>query len=87
METTTEKTVLQKRMRTGKPSLTDLVFDDGEPLETNRHRIAMNVLSPQKWLDWAAGCLFVGGNMFIYYSTKQARNRDFKGPDFFVVWV
>ena len=23
---------------------TDLVFDDGESLETNRHRIAMNVL-------------------------------------------
>ena len=23
---------------------TDLIFDDGEPLETNRHRIAMNVL-------------------------------------------
>jgi hypothetical protein len=23
---------------------TDLVFDDGKPLETNRHRIAMNVL-------------------------------------------
>ena len=29
--------------------------------------------------------VFVGGNMFIYYSAKQARNRDFKGPDFFVV--
>ena len=23
---------------------TDLIFDDGEPLETNRHRIAMNTL-------------------------------------------
>ena len=23
---------------------TDLVFDDGEPWESNRHRIAMNVL-------------------------------------------
>jgi hypothetical protein len=22
----------------------DLIFDDGEPLETNRHRIAMNTL-------------------------------------------
>lgn len=25
-------------------SPTDLIFDDGEPLESNRHRIAMNVL-------------------------------------------
>lgn len=23
---------------------TDLIFDDGEPLESNRHRIAMNTL-------------------------------------------
>ncbi|MBD2528350.1 hypothetical protein H6G97_01765 [Nostoc flagelliforme FACHB-838] len=23
---------------------TDLIFDDSEPLESNRHRIAMNVL-------------------------------------------
>lgn len=23
---------------------TDLIFDDGEPLESNRHRIAMNLL-------------------------------------------
>ncbi|HIK12228.1 MAG TPA: hypothetical protein IGS52_18540, partial [Oscillatoriaceae cyanobacterium M33_DOE_052] len=23
---------------------TDLIFDDGEPLESNRHRIGMNVL-------------------------------------------
>ncbi len=30
----------------GEPPMppTDLIFDDGEPLESNRHRIAMNVL-------------------------------------------
>ncbi len=64
---------------------TDLVFDDGEPLETNRHRIAMNVL-----IDSVLTALvertdfFVGGNMFVYYSRSQAMNRDFRGPDFFV---
>lgn len=64
----------------------DLIFDDGEPLETNRHRIAMNVL-----IDSALTALrgrsdfFVGGNMFVYYSRSQAMNRDFRGPDFFVV--
>jgi hypothetical protein len=26
------------------PPSTDLIFDDGEPMESNRHRIAMNVL-------------------------------------------
>jgi Uma2 family endonuclease len=65
---------------------TDLVFDDGEPLETNRHRIAMNVLirSVQQALSDRKD-FFVGGNMFVYYSRNQAMNRDFRGPDFFVV--
>jgi Uma2 family endonuclease len=65
---------------------TDLIFDDGEPLETNRHRIAMNVLirSVQKALG-DRNDFFVGGNMFVYYSRNQAMNRDFRGPDFFVV--
>jgi len=29
---------------------------------------------------------FVGGNMFIYFDAKQARDRNFRGPDFFFVW-
>lgn len=65
---------------------TDLIFDDGEPLETNRHRIAMNVLIRSLQQAWAErNDFFVGGNMFIYYSSTQARNRDFRGPDFFAV--
>jgi Uma2 family endonuclease len=28
---------------------------------------------------------FAGGNMFVYYSFRQVRQRDYKGPDFFVV--
>ncbi|MDZ8188047.1 MAG: Uma2 family endonuclease [Nostoc sp. ChiSLP02] len=65
---------------------TDLIFDDGEPLESNRHRIAMNVLIrslQQAWGD--RNDFFTGGNMFIYYSSAQVRNQDFRGPDFFVV--
>lgn len=65
---------------------TELIFDDGEPLETNRHRIAMNALIrslPSAIAD--RDDYFVGGNMFIYYSSAQVRNKDFRGPDFFVV--
>lgn len=68
------------------PPPDDLIFDDGEPLESNRHRIAMNVLIrslQQAWSD--RDDYFTGGNMFIYYSRTQACNRDFRGPDFFVV--
>ncbi|NJO40357.1 MAG: hypothetical protein HC865_06730 [Cyanobacteria bacterium RU_5_0] len=65
---------------------TDLIFDDGEPLETNRHRIAMNGLIRSLKHHWSdRQDVFVGGNMFIYYSSKQVRNQDFRGPDFFVV--
>ncbi|MEN9221957.1 MAG: Uma2 family endonuclease [Thermostichus sp. BF3_bins_97] len=64
---------------------TNLIFDDGVPLESNRHRIAMNVLIrslPQGMGDRTD--YFAGGNMFVYYSQNQAMNRDFRGPDFFV---
>lgn len=65
---------------------TDLIFDDGEPLESNRHRIAMNVLIRSLQQAWAdRNDFFTGGNMFIYYSSTQVRNRDFRGPDFFAV--
>lgn len=68
------------------PSSDDLIFDDGEPLESNRHRIAMNVLIRALKYHWRdRQDHFIGGNMFIYYSTRQVRNQDFRGPDFFAV--
>ena len=62
---------------------TNLIFDDGEPLETHRHRLAMNVL-----IDAVNQALkdrtdfFAGGNMFIYFSDRKVFNKDFRGPDF-----
>lgn len=65
---------------------TNLIFDDGEPLESNRHRIAMTTLIQSLKQQWSQRQdFFVGGNMFVYYSSQQAKNRDFRGPDFFVV--
>jgi Uma2 family endonuclease len=64
---------------------TDLIFDDGEPLETNQHRVAMNVLiRAYQHYRGEQRDYYVGGNMFIYYSSTQVKNRDFRGPDFFV---
>lgn len=65
---------------------TDLIYDDGQPMESNQHRLGMNVLIEsieQAWNDRQD--FFAGGNMFIYYSLNQVKNKDFKGPDFFVV--
>ncbi|NEO86660.1 MAG: Uma2 family endonuclease [Spirulina sp. SIO3F2] len=65
---------------------TDLVFDDGVPLESNRHRIAMNLLIASIYEAFTPRTdFFAGGNMFVYYSLKQIKSRDFRGPDFFVV--
>jgi Uma2 family endonuclease len=63
-----------------------LIDNDGVPMESTWHRDAMNFLIEQvryhrrDYRDY-----FVGGNMFIYFSEEQARNRDFRGPDFFYV--
>jgi Uma2 family endonuclease len=63
----------------------NLIFDDGIPLESNRHRIAMNALIRSMLIAYAErNDFFAGGNMFVYYSRNQKMNRDFRGPDFFV---
>src|SRR5262245_61050895 len=64
----------------------ELVAEDGEPMESGWHRQCMNLLIDQieyHFRDRAD--FFVGGNMFIYFSRDQARNKDFRGPDFFFV--
>ncbi|MEM8638105.1 MAG: Uma2 family endonuclease [Cyanobacteria bacterium P01_G01_bin.54] len=69
------------------PSLppTDLVFDDGIPLESNRHRLAMNLLIDTVYEALAPReDFYASGNMFVYFSKAQVKNQDFRGPDFFV---
>ncbi|WP_377473455.1 MAG: Uma2 family endonuclease [Microcoleus anatoxicus] len=64
----------------------DLITDDGEPMESNNHRVSMNLLIQSLKYYWRdRQDFFVGGNMFVYYSINQVKNQDFKGPDFFVV--
>ncbi|MFZ1505587.1 MAG: Uma2 family endonuclease [Anaerolineae bacterium] len=55
-------------------------------MESNWHRIEMNLLIDSLHYHWRQRTdYFAGGNMFIYFSAEQARNRDYRGPDFFVV--
>ena len=65
----------------------ELIETDGEPLESDWHRLAMNLLIESVYCHLAGRTdYYVGGNMFIYFSEEHARNRDFRGPDFFLVW-
>ena len=68
------------------PRSDELVCDDGEPMETARHRQQMVVLIESLEHAWQhRDDFYVGGNMFLYFSETQARHNDFRGPDVFVV--
>jgi Uma2 family endonuclease len=68
------------------PTQAELPYDDGIPIESARHKAQMDLLIDAllPWLEQREDG-YVGGNMFVYYSLAQVRNKDFKGPDFYAV--
>lgn len=68
------------------PTQDELPYSDGMPMESNLHVLQMYLLIETLKLHWANRTdVFVGGNMFVYFSADQERFRDFRGPDFFAV--
>lgn len=68
------------------PTVDELVTEDGEPLESEWHRTEINLLVDSLRQHWRERSdFYAGGNMFVYYGVEQARRRDYRGPDFFVV--
>jgi Uma2 family endonuclease len=64
-----------------------LISEDGVPLESDWHRIQIGLLVELAGQHfYGRDDYFAGGNMFIYFNEEQARNKDFRGPDFFFVW-
>lgn len=64
----------------------NLPDEDGEPLESNWHRIQINLLVDLTHQWWSSrDDYFAGGNMFVYFSVRQARVPAYRGPDFFLV--
>ncbi|HSK77673.1 MAG TPA: Uma2 family endonuclease [Thermoanaerobaculia bacterium] len=77
----------------------ELVYSDGEPLESDWHARQIHLLQdliPEAMAEQGRTDYFVGGNMFVYYSREQAREvweevtkrrqkRTARGPDVF--WV
>jgi Uma2 family endonuclease len=68
------------------PGQDELPCEDGEPMETVFHD-AQDALLKDTLVDaWAERRdFFVAGNMFVYFSERQVRNNDFRGPDVLVV--
>ncbi|MEN3002682.1 MAG: Uma2 family endonuclease [Armatimonadota bacterium] len=98
MPKTIEKPATQKRKRRARtpfpvPPLPriKLLEGDGEPLESDWHVVQIHLLDELVRQLWHGRTdFFCGGNMFIYYSLRQARSVKrgrplYKGPDFFVV--
>src|SRR5438477_346734 len=68
------------------PTEGELPYDDGEPMETERHLLQMLLLIETlklHWKDRPTG--YVGGNMAVYFSLEQIKRQDFRAPDFFAV--
>jgi Uma2 family endonuclease len=67
------------------PTQDELLYDDGIPMETYRHKLQMDLLVDplDAWLSDREA--FVSGNMFVYFSPNQLKNHDFRGPDMFAV--
>ena len=71
----------------------ELVYDDGEPLESDWHFMQhafLRELLHQAMVEQGRTDTYAGGNMFVYYSVEQAREvvtkgAPFRGPDVF--WV
>jgi hypothetical protein len=71
------------------PSLppTDLPYDDGEKMESPWHAHSLSIIAASTIASrgGAMADYYVGTSMFVYYSWKQVRNLDYKGPDVFFV--
>jgi Uma2 family endonuclease len=66
------------------PTEEDLPCDDGEPMETARHREQMSLLIDSLKRHWSQRTdYYVGGNMFVHYDLRNRKR--FRGPDFFLV--
>jgi len=63
----------------------DLPSSDGEPMDSEWHRYAMNLLIDLVFDHFAGQEFFAGGDMFLYFSPDQLKSKDFRGPDFFFV--
>ena len=67
------------------PDASQLLSDEPE-MESSLHY--MQLLLLVTCLEWAwqeRDDFFIGANLTIYFSRQQLKNRDFRGPDFFLV--
>jgi len=78
-------TLTAKRLDELMPDATLLESDEPE-MESSLHYLQLALLvSCLDWLWRGQKDYFIGANLTIYFSRQQLKNRDFRGPDFFLV--
>lgn len=67
------------------PDASQLLSDEPE-IESSLHYMQLLLLvTCLEWLWRDQNDFFIGANLTIYFSRQQLKNRDFRGPDFFLV--
>jgi Uma2 family endonuclease len=67
------------------PDATQLESDEPE-MESSLHYAQLALLvACLEWLWRDRSDFFIGANLTIYFSRQQLKNKDFRGPDFFLV--
>lgn len=67
------------------PDATQVESDEPE-MESSLHYFQLALLvSCLEWFWRDRNDFFIGANLTIYFSRQQLKNRDFRGPDFFLV--
>ena len=62
------------------------LYSNEPPLESDLHlRQILLLLVSLEWLWQDRTDFFASGNLTVYFSPKQIRSQDFRGPDFFLV--
>lgn len=62
------------------------LYSDEPPLETDFHREQIDLLIRLLKYGWRdRPDFYISGNLTVYYNEQQLKQRDFRGPDIFVV--
>jgi len=66
------------------PDATKLLSDEPEMESSVHYKQLALLVSCLEWLWRNRNDFFIGANLTVYFSRQQLRNRDFRGPDFFL---
>jgi Uma2 family endonuclease len=67
------------------PEKVEILSDEPE-MESSLHYLQLLILvTSLEWLWRDRNDFFIGANLTIYFSRQQLKNREFRGPDFFLV--